>query len=361
MLPTLTDGLIMTTHHRLIAATGVLLFVSMLSGLACAAVQNDAPTIAAPPVESMPDGRVFCNGVRRQDEILVVNTRMIGCNCDPDALRTGLLFEDYAVIDEAGYRRWQPTDLEGFLSRSPSTPTIIFIHGNQITSSDAKNEGLAVYRRLMRYGADGPPIRFVIFSWPSARVGGLLRDVRVKATRTDPTGCQLAWLLDQMPAETPISLVGFSYGARIITAGLHIYAGGHLGSLALAERAHPHRAPMNVVLMSAALHAHWLGEGQYHGLAMTQVNQMLLLNNCSDIAMRFYHLAFKGRRGRPQGLGLRGPTQISYAEREKIQMRDLSRYGSQHDLFLYICAPGVAGQIWDLGAGAPAPTLQAAR
>jgi hypothetical protein len=118
---------------------------------------------------------------------------------------------------------------------------------------------------------------------------------------------------------------------------------------------------MNVVLMSAALHAHWLGEGQYHGLAMTQVNQMLLLNNCSDIAMRFYHLAFKGRRGRPQALGLRGPTRMSYAEREKIQMRDMSRYGSQHDMFLYVCAPGVAAQIWDLGTAAPTAVLQASR
>ena len=119
---------------------------------------------------------------------------------------------------------------------TPSVPTLIFIHGNQITPADAKREGLAVYRRIMRYGSDGPPIRFVIFSWPSSRVGGLLRDVRVKATRTDPAGCQLAWLLDQMPAETPVSLVGFSYGARIITAGLHILAGGHLGHLQLAER-----------------------------------------------------------------------------------------------------------------------------
>ena len=118
---------------------------------------------------------------------------------------------------------------------------------------------------------------------------------------------------------------------------------------------------MNVVLMSAALHAHWLGEGQYHGLAMTQVNQMLLLNNCSDIAMRFYHLAFKGRRGRPQALGLRGPTRISHAEREKIQMRDMSRYGSQHDMFLYVCPPGVAAQIWELGTAAPTATLQASR
>jgi hypothetical protein len=314
-----------------------------------------APTVAGPGL----DGHVFVNGVRRQDEIVVVNTRRIGCSCDTESIRTGLVFERYAVVDEVGDRRWQTSDLEGFLAFDPSVPTLVFVHGNQITPSDAKREGLSAYRRVIENGSDGPPIRFVIMSWPSSRVGGLLRDVRVKATRTDPAGCQLAWLLDQMPAETPLSLVGFSYGARIITASLHILAGGHLGHLQLAERVHPQRPPVNVVLMASALHAHWLGEGQYHGLAMTQVNQMFLVNNCRDPAMRFYHLAFKGR-GRPQALGLRGPTRMSSDQRMKIRMRDVSRYGSQHNLFVYLCAPGVTAQIWEYAIGGPAPTMQAA-
>jgi hypothetical protein len=313
----------------------------------------DSVTMLAGPGE---DGRVFCNGVRRQDEIVVVNTRPLGCSCDPESIRTGLVFETYAVVDETGSRGWQPSNLDSYLAFDAAVPTLIFVHGNQITPSDARREGLAVYRKVMHYGSDGPPIRFVIFSWPSSRVGGLLRDVRVKATRTDPAGCQLAWLLDQMPAETPVTLVGFSYGARIITAGLHILAGGHLGHLHLAEPVHPQRSPVNVVLMGSALHAHWLGEGQYHGLAMTQVNQMLLVNNCSDLAMRYYHLAFPGR-GRPQALGLRGPTRMSSEHRMKVQMRDVSRYGSQHNLFLYLCDPVVPGQIWDFTAGAPAASM----
>ena len=79
----------------------------------------------------------------------------------------------------------------------------------------------------------------------------------------------------------------------------------------------------------------------------------------SDPAMRFYHLAFRGR-GRPQALGLRGPTRMSSHQRMKVQTRDLSRYGSRHNLFLYLCAPGVPGQIWDYEIGAAAPAMQAA-
>ena len=43
--------------------------------------------------------------------------------------------------------------------------------------------------------------------------------------------------------------------------------------MVLTEHVHPDRPPINVVLIAARLHAHWLGEGQYHGLAMTQVNR----------------------------------------------------------------------------------------
>ncbi len=237
-------------------------------------------------------------------------------------------------------------------------PTINYVHGKRITPSDSHLQGLAVYRRMMQSGASGPPIRFVIFSWPSAQVGPLLRDVRVKAARTGPAGCQLAWLVDQLPAETPISLVGPSFGARVITGGLHLLGGGSLGHLALSQRVHPNRPPMNVVLISATMHAHWLGEGQYHGHAMSQVNRMLLINNCRDPAMRYYHLAFDGR---PQAMGLCGPTYISPAERSKIVTRDVSRYVSRHLLSQYLCVPGLPGQLWENASGvAPASETQVA-
>src|ERR1700752_1477119 len=119
-----------------------------------------------------PGGNVFCNGIRTQDEIVLVNTRMLCGSCDPEALRTGLGFETYANCDEAGGRHWQPSDLESFVSFDPSVRTIIFIHGNRITPYAAKNEGLAVYRKLANYAGDGERFRFVIWSWPSGQIPG---------------------------------------------------------------------------------------------------------------------------------------------------------------------------------------------
>jgi hypothetical protein len=299
------------------------------------------------------DGHVFCNGIRLQDEIVVINTRRICGRTNDESIRNGLAIDTYAIHNDAGQRRWMRTDLDSFLAFDPAVPTVIFVHGNQITEGDAKHEGLAIYRRMIDHGADAERIRFVIFSWPSSKVGRLLQDVRIKAGRTGPAGHQLAWLLDQMPAETPVSLVGFSFGARIITGALHIVAGGRLnGSLALHERNNPERAPVQAVLIAPALHAHWLGKGQFHGLAMTQVSEMLMLNNCQDRAMKFYHFLTPGRGG-PQALGLRGATRLSADYAAKIHYRDVSGYvGSQHDLFRYLCVPGAAGQIWDYTAAA---------
>jgi hypothetical protein len=298
---------------------------------------------AMPVASPAPSVPLFVNGIRPQDEIVVVNVRALCGTCDSNAIRSALAVENFAVNDSAGRRQWVRSDLQGFASFDPSVRTIFFVHGNQIESSEAKNDGLNVYRRLLCYGANDERIRFVIFSWPSARVGGLLRDVQEKAARTAPAGCELAWVIDQLPAETPVSLLGFSFGSRIITGSLHILAGGSLGSLRLNERLHPNRAPVNVVLMGTAMHAYWLGEGQYHGRALSLVDEAFFVNSCNDPAMRWYHLSVPGRGG-PQALGLAGPTNLSAEQRSKVTMRDV---GSRHDLYMYMSARGVTAQIWD--------------
>jgi hypothetical protein len=326
-------------------------------GVSGPAIETPLPTPLAAPLTAQAEsalGNVFCNGIRLQDEIELVNTRQIyGPCCEPESIRKGIRVENYAVCDEMGHRNWQPSDLASLLSFDPTVPTVIFVHGNQITPWDAKCEGLAVYRHLIMHACDTARIRFIIFSWPSSKIsGGLMNDIRVKAARTGPAGCQLAWLIDQLPAETPLGLAGFSFGARIITGGLHILAGGSLGgSMYLAEHVHPERPPIGVMMMASAVHAHWLGDGQYHGLAMTQVSRMCLINNCEDPAMKYYDFIEPGHGG-PQALGLCGPTYISRENARKVFNRDVSRsVGNVHDLMRYICAPGVAGLMWDFTVG----------
>jgi hypothetical protein len=156
----------------------------------------------------------------------------------------------------------------------------------------------------------------------------------------------LTWFVDQLPEESRVTLVGFSFGARIITGALHILGGGSLGRHCHFEPQHSGRRPVDVVLMAAALHADWLCPGHYHGQAMSQVDRMLLLNNCSDPAMKYYR--FVSRGGRPQALGCCGPTCIDADGAAKITERNVGCYvGKEHNLFCYLSSPGVIGQIWE--------------
>jgi hypothetical protein len=91
------------------------------------------------------------------------------------------------------------------------------------------------------------------------------------------------------------------------------------------------------------MHSYWLSENQYHGRALSLVDEAFFVNSCNDPAMRWYHLSVPGRGG-PQALGLAGPTNLSAEQWSKVTMRDV---GTRHDLYMYLSAPGVAGQIWD--------------
>lgn len=129
----------------------------------------------------------------------------------------------------------------------------------------------------------------IAISWPADRIGHRQRrDVQIKAQRSEAHGFYLAWLLDQINPDVPVTLFGDSYGPRMITAALHCLGGGSIQSQRLASRTHPTRKPVRAVLMAAALDSHWLSPGQRHGLALTQVDQMLVTINRADPALRFY-------------------------------------------------------------------------
>ena len=63
--------------------------------------------------------------------------------------------------------------------------TPIYVHGNQIDSSLAASYGLSFYFELVESSILSPPLRFVIWSWPSDQVRGPLCEMRSKADRSD--------------------------------------------------------------------------------------------------------------------------------------------------------------------------------
>ena len=278
-----------------------------------------------------------CAG-RVADRILLVSTRPVGCSTDCSCLSAN----SYAA--EKILNKWVEKDATLLLaSLDPSIPTVVYVHGNQIDANGARKRGLDVYRCLTRFACDERPIQFVVFSWASTKVPGLLRDYREKAARTRPVAAQLAWVVNQVPEGAPVGVIGYSYGARVSSGAAHLLAGGSLNGLQLCETTL--KRPMRAVFLAAAEDACWIAPGRYHGMAMYQLDSLLVTCNPKDPAMRFYK--FVSKTGKPTALGYAGPKGLTAGMSSQVRTFNVSgSVGRSHDLYRYLNASGVMRATW---------------
>ncbi|MGI8982056.1 MAG: hypothetical protein ACR2FY_22735 [Pirellulaceae bacterium] len=215
---------------------------------------------------------------RVSDQVWLVNTRGV-CNMSGGP---GWSTSRY----DAGY--WKGSDDNAFLASDDlETVTVIYIHGNRMDSAGAEARGLAIYRELIS-SQDGGKVRFVIWSWPSTQIHGPLRDVRVKAARSDDEAWLLARFLAPIPANRRVGLIGFSYGARIIGGGLHILSGGEIVGRGMESG---ERASFRVVYWAAGVQNDWLLPGNVHGRAMPLGQSWLnIYSSCDSVISRFHKI-----------------------------------------------------------------------
>ncbi|QDU89968.1 hypothetical protein Pla175_33660 [Pirellulimonas nuda] len=275
------------------------------------------------------------------DEVLILDLRQIGCSTDP-----GRAASHARVLRRDASGRFCGTTLDALVAGSdPGVPTVLYTHGNRVEPNEVAPFGMRVYRRLTACRRNGQPIRYVMVSWNSDQERGLLNDIRTKASRTDSVAWQLAWVIDQLPPETPLGLMGYSFGARISTGAAHLLAGGSLGGVRLDSQTGCAKRPIESVLVAAAIDKCWLGPGQRQGLAMQQIDHLLVSMNQRDPAMRFYPYLYRSYN--PESIGYSGPTCLSADYASRMQKCDLtSSVGTTHDLDRYLQSPGFAWQAW---------------
>lgn len=203
--------------------------------------------------------------------------------------------------------------------------------------SEALGRGLLVRQHVLRRRGCGEDVDWVIWSWPSEKRGILASDARNKAWRTNVEGLYLGWLLGRI-AESgqPTSLVGYSFGARIVSGSLHALAGGSLGGRTLP---HPplEGVSFRVGMIAPALESHWLTARGYHRLATKNLESLTLLYNRRDAVLRNYWRIDRIRNA--DALGYTGPT--SFAPRHDgsglpVRARDCGAVvGFHHDELSY--------------------------
>jgi len=232
---------------------------------------------------------------------------------------------------------WRRTDDEMFFrGTGEPMPVIVFVHGNRADASAAIRDGWYIYRRI-RQEASGRPFRFVLWSWPADRIrGGPRRDAQVKAGYTNVQGYYLAECLDRLE-DVPVTLVGYSFGARVITGALHLLGGGQLAGRQLCRQGDSQVPPIRrAVLVAAAADADWLWPGRRHGLALSQVDRMLITRNGRDPVLKWYPLMY--RCGGPRAMGYAGPAGCGCLEQIET-LNVTGTVGRNHDWARYAADP----------------------
>lgn len=204
----------------------------------------------------------------------------------------------YVHVPVEGNPHW--SDTGRFLgSLQPGVPVCIVVHGSFVYSGDLGTDTLRTYRWL-RAAAPDRPLQVVFFTWPSEGVlsimssAGLMSlvpqlDVAVLGRRSALNGLYLAQLLSRIPIDHPISLVGHSHGARVVSSALHLLGGGEVQGRTLScASCSPHR--IRAVLIAAAIDHHWLNPGERYGRALCRTECLLNLRNGRDFPLVFYPL-----------------------------------------------------------------------
>jgi hypothetical protein len=244
-------------------------------------------------------------------------------------------------------KQWVPSSLDDFLAADdPAVPTCIFIHGNRADRNWAIRDGWSLDQKLKQQAPDRP-LRLVIWSWPADQIRGLRQDVQVKACRSEVQAYYLACVLARMNREVPLSLVGYSFGARTITGALELLAGGSYSGRSLPEGMAPlKRKPVRAVLVAAAIDSGDLLPGRRNGLALSLVEQVLVTRNLCDPALKWYRRMYR-RRG-PEAMGFTGPVGLSCLgdAREKVETLPVEcSVGRNHDWSGYLRASSLRSRL----------------
>lgn len=275
-----------------------------------------------------------------EDRLWMINTRCMAseiCRADLESPAFSVFQVD---CNGKAYGSTFDRYLESILGRK----VVIYIHGNRMPDRSAICYGLEIRRQSIRCRKSSP-VDWVIWSWPSAKQGILVRDARRKANRTDTQGLYLSWVLRKhAEASVPTTLIGFSFGGRVITGALHSLAGGKLAGRRLPGPVITN-ARFDAGLLAPAIERDWMARRGYHSKATQNLDNLVVMYNQRDAVLKRYWLLDRVRGN--IAMGYSGPrTFAPRADGSKIsvRVRDCSPYvGKQHseiDYYRKSCRAG---------------------
>jgi alpha/beta superfamily hydrolase len=217
---------------------------------------------------------------------------------------------------------WHSASLEEFLeTQIPQKPLVIVVHGNWMTSTEAKKYGIAFDRLTEKFGDH----RLLIWSWPSEQISCGIRirkDVLTKAQRAHDQATYLVSFLQKLKPNSNVSLIGFSFGAKLVCNTLQTLSD---------VKEFRNELMIRSVLLAGALDCASFTPNEQYNQALSATEKMLIHVNPDDETLCFYPLLV--RIGGPQAIGKKGVSLNGVSEefRQKIKSVNVARQlGTEH-------------------------------
>jgi esterase/lipase superfamily enzyme len=220
---------------------------------------------------------------------------------------------------------------------------LVFIHGNRYEAGEAKGQGVLLARHCTAGCPGGARPRVVIFSWPSAQQGILLKDGRAKYERAYADGHYLAWFLGQVAPERPVAIVAYSFGALITLEALEDLVAAERSGRAdiLPWTRRPGRT--HLVFVAPAVRCDALAPRGPYAETRACFDRLTLVINSRDDALKFF--PWIDRDVRAAALGKVGMPR-RWAEGAEFTATDAAGIvGKQHGLPLYLASPTLSRRI----------------
>jgi hypothetical protein len=211
---------------------------------------------------------------RPEDEIWLVSTREISDEC------TAATREQLVCKHPVG-SSWNRVPVDQLLDVQrlhPDRATVIFIHGNRTPAFWARRRGQMAYQCLVgNQSGNVPPVRFIIWSWPSDEIPNPLQDFRRKMDRSLVDGCCFGRFLSWLDPHQAVSLMTYSMGTQIGFTGVES-----------ATRQFGSCPPVGMIAMAPVTHCRWQLTADRVRTLNDRIFRFRLCRNPKDIALRAY-------------------------------------------------------------------------
>lgn len=177
-------------------------------------------------------------------------------------------------------------------SLDPEAPICIMVHGSLVKWDAALTDSYYTYLWL-RNAAPHRPLNVIFFTWPSDYLPTKIVpiDANILGKRAEYNGHYLAQLISKLPEHHPISLLGHSHGARMVSSTLHLIGGGSVQGVSLSEcgiHICCHSRQFRAVFAAAAINHNWLNPGKRYGCSLNCTDCLVNLRNKKDRLLFFY-------------------------------------------------------------------------